>query len=103
MLAESKSVSLVIANINDKLRAMVPLIPRPHILVVTSGVHSLSEVELEKLFAMVREYSDFTEENNPYLENDFGAIILNREKYFWKFDYDENDHRILTIMRAEEY
>ncbi len=65
----------------------------------------------------MRDFEDFTADNDPYGEHDFGAFQLGGEKLFWKIDYydlalemgspDPADpavtRRILTIMLAEEY
>ena len=65
----------------------------------------------------VQEFDNFTEDNDPYHEHDFGAINFKNETYFWKIDYydldylclspdisDENvTNRVLTIMRGDEY
>jgi len=59
----------------------------------------------------------FTKDNDPHGEHDFGAIDLEGERYFFKLDYytpdlsassddpadPEKTARVLTIMRADEY
>jgi hypothetical protein len=111
MQEESKSVSSDIAKLNDKLRSSVPVLPLPHVMVLTKGVRALSPIELNLLFFEVRAFSAFTKSNNYYGENDFGVVTINQEKFFWKFDYysedltewKENGRRVLTLMRADEY
>ena len=65
----------------------------------------------------VRQFSDFTEDNDPHKEHDFGAFEVDGERFFWKIDYydlkleggSENPAdpslttRVLTIMLASEY
>ena len=63
----------------------------------------------------VRDYAEFNEDNDPYGEHDFGSFTVGGVKLLWKIDcYDENlekwcdplspdCHRVLTIMRADEY
>jgi hypothetical protein len=65
----------------------------------------------------VRGFDDFSAENDPYEEHDFGAVVCRGERYFWKIDCydldltyaspDPSDPaftiRVLTIMRADEY
>jgi len=65
----------------------------------------------------VREFNDFSDENDPWGEHDFGALEIAGEKVFFKLDYydpslsfgSENPaneaitHRVLTIMLASEY
>jgi hypothetical protein len=72
---------------------------------------------LGTILNLVRNYSDFSESNDPYGEHDFGDLVFEGEKIFWKIDYydksltqgslDPSDprltSRVLTIMRASEY
>ncbi len=65
----------------------------------------------------VRTFNDFTEDNDPYGEHDFGSFVHHEEKMFWKIDYydkmmtagseDPSDGgvttRVLTVMLASEY
>lgn len=77
-------------------------------------------MELEaraNLLSSVRTFASFDENNDPYGEHDFGSIIQNGCRYFWKIDaYDKTlefaspdpgnpsvTTRVLTIMLAEEY
>ena len=62
-------------------------------------------------------HEDFTEDNDPHGEHDFGSFEMAGEKFFWKIDYFDLDlkfhspdaanpdltHRVLTIMLASEY
>jgi hypothetical protein len=86
-------------------------------VLVTPGVQALSESNRQALFAAVRQFDSFTPDNDPHGEHDFGAIEQAGVRYFWKIDYydlerlqgspDAADptvtHRVLTIMRADEY
>jgi len=80
-------------------------------LVQTIGVNALPVEKQSKLREAVEKFDEFNENNDPWHEHDFGKIIQDRVKYFWKIDdYGENykehgsTHRlILTIMRADEY
>lgn len=70
-----------------------------------------------KILEKVRTFRDFSNENDPYQEHDFGAFEFEGETYFWKIDYydltltmaspDPLDEmvtqRVLTIMHASEY
>ena len=61
--------------------------------------------------------ADFTEDNDPHKEHDFGAFEHEEQRFFWKIDYYDRDMifgsedpadpkattRVLTIMLAEEY
>lgn len=86
-------------------------------LILTAGVGVLSNTDRFALLDEVRCFEDFTLANDPYGEHDFGAINFHGEKYFWKIDYYNQalhahspnpanaklTHRVLTIMRADEY
>ena len=81
---------------------------------VTKGIAAMGE-EVNKIFVKVRDFNDFTEDNDPYGEHDFGSFTVGGVKIFWKIDYYTEDlsgwcdplspdcHRVLTIMRADEY
>lgn len=87
-----------LARINDALRANLVFIPsnlkRDGVrgqLMLTRTVADLPAEQMRQLFMRVAAFNDFTEENNPHGERDFGSIELFGERWFWKFDYyDEN-------------
>jgi hypothetical protein len=84
-------------------------------VMITSGVKALPS--MSEVLAAVTLYSDFSENNDPYGEHDFGSIRIADQTVFWKFDYYDFDLemaspdptdptvtvRVLTIMLAEEY
>jgi len=86
-------------------------------VLTTAGVAVLPLDSKARLLLAVQSFSDFSDDNDPYGEHDFGAIELEGEKYFWKIDcYDlalefgsaapedpSVTTRVLTIMRADEY
>jgi hypothetical protein len=114
-----------IAALNDDFRRSFPvpvfgLRNVPGKMVTTRGLSSLPpELRLTIWFAVAK-FSDFTEDNDPHGEHDFGALSVEgvSEKIFWKIDYyadrscqwgseDPADptrcFRVLTIMLASEY
>ena len=86
-------------------------------VVFTQGVDALTDEDKQAVFQHVREFSDFTEDNDPHGEHDFGAFTHGGDKFFWKIDYYAADmmhgsedpadpsqtRRVLTIMFAAEY
>jgi len=86
-------------------------------VVMTSGVARLPSDEVASILLAVRSFVEFTENNDPYGEHDFGAIQHHCGKVFWKIDYYSRDmmhgsedpadplqtRRVLTVMLAEEY
>jgi maltoporin len=82
-------------------------------VMMTSGARDLPDPD--GLMAAVRDYDRFTNDNDPYGEHDFGSLVWQRERVFWKIDYYDQAlghwqdptspecQRVLTIMLAEEY
>jgi len=85
--------------------------------VTTTGIDSLSHDRKQDLMQAVRDYKDFTEDNDPYGEHDFGVVKWEGSEYFWEIicydkglqhlsPHPENPSlttRVLTLMLAEEY
>lgn len=103
-----------IAELNDLCRKAMGVAGR---LFQTEGICSLSDADQSRIRELVETYDDFSEDNDPYGERDFGAFDFNGQKIFWKIDYynraldagseDPSDPvvtcRVLTIMLASEY
>lgn len=102
-----------IAALNDAFRTSF----NGGILVLTAGIQVLpEEVQVEILYK-VRTFNDFTSDNDPHGEHDFGSLTVRGHRVFWKIDYydlsmeyhseDAADsavtQRVLTVMLAEEY
>ena len=83
----------------------------------TAGVIALGDEFLKRALAAVKRFSEFSEDNDPYGEHDFGSVAIDGHNVFWKIDYydrqlefgspDPSDPavtiRVLTVMLAEEY
>lgn len=81
----------------------------------TRGVLSLNPALVSEIYIAVQEFKDFTQDNDPYSEHDFGLVEVAGNKVFWKIDYydqslgywcdplDPRCRRVVTIMLAEEY
>jgi len=86
-------------------------------VLMTAGVNALPSEVKAAVIQRVTTFSDFTADNDPHEEHDFGNFTLAGRKFFWKIDYfgakmefgseDPADPtkttRALTIMLAEEY
>ncbi|MDA9020036.1 DUF3768 domain-containing protein [Flavimaricola sp.] len=86
-------------------------------VVITQGIASLEEYVISAILAQVRSYDQFTPDNDPYQEHDFGSFHNGAVQVFWRWDYYDLDYsmhspdpaddtvtaRVLTIMLAEEY
>jgi hypothetical protein len=103
-----------IAQLNDRFRkGEIGL----GIKVLSQMVKTLSKTQQLHLIGLVKAFDDFTSDNNPHGEHDFGCIEMEDQKYFWKIDYydrkfvqgseDPADlsitRRVLTIMHSSEY
>lgn len=81
---------------------------------VTRGIAMMGTAANE-VFVRVRDYKEFNEDNDPYGEHDFGALVVDGVEVLWKIDYYDESlkhwcdplspdcQRVLTIMLAEEY
>ena len=102
-----------IRELNDKLRSTFT----GGRVVMTDGVGALPESERAQLLERVRRFDEFTKDNDPHGEHDFGSVELAGQTYFFKLDYyapdmeggsedpadPEKTTRVLTIMLADEY
>ena len=111
-----------IAELNDHVRQHLAspwLIPSgvPAKIFKTQGIDSLPIEEQLVILGKIRDFDDFTEDNDPHGEHDFGSLDYKGQKIFWKIDYYAPDMmhgsenpadpsqtvRVLTIMFANEY
>ncbi|KAF0208352.1 DUF3768 domain-containing protein [Methylocystis rosea] len=104
-----------IRELNDSLRKSVD--PKLGTFVLTAGVDALPPDIKMMAIRETRTFNDFSEENDPHGEHDFGSFELGGQRFFWKIDYyDPNlefgsedpadptkTTRVLTVILAEEY
>ena len=102
-----------IRELNDRLRANFV----SGVAIITIGVRQLRPYVLSKVLAGVREFDAFTTDNDPHGEHDFGTLVVEGNRIFWKVDYYDKrleaasedpsssdvTTRVLTIMLAAEY
>lgn len=102
-----------IKTLNDNLRK--------HLIggkvMLSHGICFKPTNEKAEILNQVRCFNNFTEDNDPYNEHDFGSFDYKGEKIFWKIDYYDKDNRfmsenpadvtktnrVMTIMFADEY
>jgi hypothetical protein len=84
---------------------------------MTAGVDALPDMVKAAALQKVAAFEEFTEDNDPNGEHDFGSFELVGRRFFWKIDYyDERCEfgsddpanpakttRVLTLMLAEDY
>lgn len=106
---------------NDRLRKRVGANIRgmKDFSVFTQMVQNLDEGKKEELIKKVTEFSEFTEDNDPYGEHDYGEVSLEKDPYHpyaFKIDYydlkleggadpyESDEYRaVLTLMNLSEY
>ena len=109
-----KTKSEIIRHLNDETRQGKKSGSQT---VITSGIQALGEQAVAQICMDVSQFDDFTGDNDPYGEHDFGAIEFAGNRIYWKIDYYDKalqygspdasnpdiTTRVLTIMLAEEY
>lgn len=103
----------VIARLNDRLRTT----GLGGSIFMTAGIAALPEAVRNAAILAVRQFSDFTPDNDPYSEHDCALLTVQDQRIIWKIDYyprgdtdidpDPADpattKRVLTILLADEY
>jgi hypothetical protein len=85
-------------------------------VMLTTGVDALPSDVKAIVIRRVATFTEFTADNDPHGEHDFGNFTLAGQKFFWKIDHydanmefgsddpaDTSTTRVLTIMLASEY
>lgn len=86
-------------------------------VVMTASVSELPEELRRAAIQRMRDFDDFTDDNDPHKEHDFGSFQLDGHTFFFKIDYfdktmefgsgDPSDPamtvRVLTLMLASDY
>ena len=102
-----------IRRLNDELRCS----QTGGQVMLTAGLVAVFEKNLAAVVQRVVAFNDFTEDNDPYGEHDFGSFEFDGQTINWKIDYYALDmqhgsedpanaaitKRVLTILLAEEY
>ncbi len=84
---------------------------------ITAGVQAHGPAFVLKVLNAVAGFDNFSEENDPYGEHDFGNLSVDGEKIYFKIDYydsacvygseDPTDPskttRVMTVMLSSEY
>jgi hypothetical protein len=86
-------------------------------VMITAGVEAMPPDQRRSLLQKIRSFSDFSDDNDPHHEHDFGAIDEAGVRCFFKIDYYDRQTecgspdpadpavttRVMTIMLASEY
>jgi hypothetical protein len=61
-------------------------------VLMTQGVNALPIDTKARVILAVQHFGQFSADNDPHLEHDFGSFEVEGETYFWKIDlYEEPD------------
>lgn len=102
-----------IQEINDAFRASFV----GGTVMVTDGIIALGLTAQKAIVAKVRTFNNFTPDNDPYGEHDFGSFLHEGERIIFKIDYYDQTltmgsddpsngsitRRVLTILLANEW
>lgn len=86
-------------------------------VLMTASVDALPSMVKAAALQQVAIFEDFSEDNDPHGEHDFGSFELCNRTFFWKIDYYDTScefgsedpadpgktTRVLTLMLAEDY
>jgi len=64
---------------------------------MTSGVYELPDCVKAEALIQVAKFSEFSADNDPHDEHDFGSFNLVGRKFFWKIDYYDKD--LVTVLK----
>jgi hypothetical protein len=84
---------------------------------MTAAVSALPDDVRARVIELTRTFDEFTPDNDPHKEHDFGSFEIDGQQFFFKHDYydksmrdgsedpsdPEKTTRVLTVMRADEY
>jgi len=120
--SEQDRIAAVIAEQNDRFRKTWGAdFTVPGRIVMTRGVADLGYAEQAQIMQAVQQYSDFTEDNDPYGQHDFGVFTIQSQgkplKLYWKIDLYDRDYtygavmptsladtrRVLTVLFPSDY
>ena len=109
-----------ILALNDEFRRLGPLFSVHKfdgLWLFSTGVQALGPKFIWASLLATQNFKDFSKDNDPHGEHDFGAFEIEGQRVFWKIDYlqrgsqfgaeDPADNartcRVMTIMLAEDY
>lgn len=116
-MPENLTKSQKIAQLNDQFRNNFAYFLVFGQILTTASIAKLPMEEQMQIFKKVSNFNNFTEDNDPYGEHDFGSFNHNAATIFWKIDYydqalkygsdnpadESKTKRIMTIMYSYEY
>ena len=109
-----------IRELNDALRTTrdpIAWLMMNGSLVITRSLDNKGNDFIDHAVSVMRSFSDFNEDNDPWGEHDCALMEVDGETVIWKFDYYSPDmlvgseapwdasvtRRVLTLMLAQDY
>lgn len=101
----------VIRAANDAFRTTL----KGGTVLATAGIQAMGDLAVLQVLHRVMTYTDFTPDNDPHEEHDFGCFNHGTDRIYWKIDYYDQHlavyhdprttgcHRVLTVLLASEY
>lgn len=83
LFLEGITIKQIIKELNDNFRKSFL---GGHVI-ISQKVQMLPAKSRKELFEYIKQFNNFTKENDPYGEHDFGSIKFQNNVYFWKIDY----------------
>ncbi len=113
-MTNTETATLTIRRLNDRFRSSLH---RGGKRLMTAGIAALPYPQQAAILGKVMAFDQFTGDNDPHGEHDFGAFDHDGQRIFWKIDYYDSacrygsedpadpaqTTRVLTIMLASEY
>jgi hypothetical protein len=107
----AQSAASKIRELNDAFRTTL----KGGRVMLTRGI--VGRADCNAIVEAVQRFDNFTDDNDPYGEHDFGAFEIGRDSIYWKIDYYNRDlsagsedpsdpdvtTKLLTIMLAEDW
>jgi hypothetical protein len=56
-------------------------------VMLTPGIMALPDLTRNIILHRASQFNDFTPDNDPYGEHDFGTLDCHGQRVFWKIDY----------------
>ncbi|MBW4961559.1 DUF3768 domain-containing protein [Sulfitobacter sp. CW3] len=103
----------IIRDLNDRFRKL----QTGGTLVATPSIMDAGPRAVHAIMDDIAAFNDFTPDNDPYGEHDFGVVTYDEHRISWKIDYYNDDlsagssnpadpdvtTRVLTVFLASEY
>ena len=89
-LKETEAMTSTTVSTADRIRALNDAFRRTFVggaVMIAAGVEAMPLDQRRSLLQKVRAFDDFTDDNDPHREHDFGSVDEDGVRCFWKIDY----------------